>query len=49
VSGHDEGVYLCGRPDCEVCWLYGPRTPEWEARVRATLAVVPFLAPGGPR
>lgn len=31
----DEGVYLCGKPDCSVCWLYGERTPAWEARARA--------------
>lgn len=35
MSRHDEGVYTCADPACPVCWLYAPRSPEWEARVRA--------------
>lgn len=48
MSHDDAGVYRCPDPVCSVCWLYGGRTPEWEARVRAAYrSAAPFDGVGG--
>lgn len=47
---NDDGVYRCGKPECSVCWLYGPRTVAWAERVRAAYPTWgPPAAVSGPR
>lgn len=43
---HDEGVYLCGDPACNICWLFGPMTPDLLKRATAEYHAAPLHSTG---